>query len=421
MTQYLVLLVLLGLSAYFSASETAFSTVNKIRLKNYADNGSKKAKVALDIAENYDKTISTILVGNNVVNIASSSIATMLATAMLGATSGPVIATAVTTVLVLIFGEILPKSYGKQNSETFALATAKIMRWVTILLSPVSALFLMLQKAMARFYAKGDKSPSVTEEELKYIIETIEEEGVMEENEVELVQSALDFNDVTVQEILTHRVDVTAIDINDDTEDIVNLVMQESYTRIPVYEGSIDHIIGILQSRDLLEALVRRFEIDIRQMITEPIFVHKTKTAASMLAEFKRRKAHIAIVTDDYGGTMGIVTMEDLLEEIVGEIWDEDEEIEQEFLKLSDGSYEVSGDMDIEDLFEKFDYYNRNFNSEYSTVGGWALETLEHLPEVGETFAFDGFTIEVLEMDEQRITKLRVWFDPEKSSIGRAE
>ena len=374
----ILLAVLLAFSAYFSASETALSTVNKIRLKSYADNGSKKAKIALDIAENYDRTISTILVGNNVVNTASAALMTTVTTALFGA-SGAVIATAVTTVLVLVFGEILPKTYGKENSEKLALTIAGSMHFLIVLLTPVVSIFRLLQWAMVRLCSKGDKSPSVTEEELKYILDTIEEEGVMQEDEAQLVQSALDFNDVPVQKLLTHRVDLVAVDIHD--------------------------------------SLDRGGEIDLRSMLTEPLFVHKTKTAASMLAEFKRRKAHIAIVTDDYGGTMGIVTMEDLLEEIVGDIWDEDEEEELPFQQLPDGSYEVSGDMDIDDLFEDFDYYNRHFESESSTVGGWAMEMLEHLPEPGEVFEYDGFTVQVLEVDEQRVTRLRVTFDRSRSSM----
>ena len=416
-SQLLLLIVLLVFSAYFSASETAFSTVNKIRLKNYADNGSKKAKMALDIAENYDRTLSTILVGNNVVNTASAALMTVVATEMFG-TSGAAVATAVTTVLVLIFGEILPKSYSKQHSESFALSTSGSMHFLIVALTPVVSFFLLLQKAMSKL-SGGSNAPSVTEEELKYIIDTIEEEGVMEENEVELVQSALDFHDVPVQKLLTHRVDVVAVDVQQDIQEIVQLTMKERFSRVPVYENSIDSIIGILQTRDLLEALVKGETPNIRSMMTEPLFVHKTKTASSMLAEFKRKKAHIAIVTDDYGGTMGIVTMEDLLEKIVGEIWDEDEEIESEFQSLADGSYEVSGDMDIEDMFAQFDYYNRNFDSDASTMGGWAMEMLEHLPQPGETFLYDGFAIEVLAVDEQRVTKLKVSFHPEQSSVSK--
>lgn len=407
---YAALLVLIALSAYFSASETAFSSVNKIRMKNYADSGSSRAKIALEIAENYDRTISTILVGNNVVNIASASIATIIATGLFGP-SGAAISTFLTTVVVLIFGEILPKSYAKENSEHFALKTAPILRFIIRILSPVVKIFLLLQEAMGRL-SRSEKAPSVTEEELKYIIDTIEEEGVMAEGEVELVQSAIDFNDITVQEVLTHRVDMVAIDIGDEMGKIIETVMRERYTRLPVYEKTADHIIGILQSRDLLEAVVRGEEINLRLMLAEPLFVHKTKKIGPLLTDFKRERVHIAIVTDDYGGTMGIVTMEDLLEELVGEIWDEDEEVAQEFLPQPDGSYLVSGDMDIEDFFEEFEYENKDFDSEFTAMSGWALEMFERLPEVGESFTFDGFTITVSELGDQRIKKLTVRFDP---------
>ena len=410
----LLLVILLACSAYFSASETAFSTVNKIRLKTYADSGSKKAKRALDIAEDYDRTISTILVGNNVVNTASAALMTTVTTAIFGA-SGAVIATFVTTVLVLVFGEILPKTYGKENSERLSLAVSGSMHALKVALTPVVSVFQLLQKLMTRVLSKGETGPTVTEDELKYILDTIEEEGVMQEDEAQLVQSALDFNDVPVQKILTPRVDVVAVDVDDPIDEVRRVVMEERFTRIPVYEGTIDNIIGILQSRDFLEALLAGGEINLRSMLAEPLFVHKTKTASSMLADFKRRRAHIAVVTDDYGGTMGIVTMEDLLEEIVGDIWDEDEEVEQDLTALPDGSSEVSGDMDIDDLFDAFHYHDSDFTSESSTVGGWTMERLEHLPAPGESFFYDGFTVTVLEVDEQRVTRLRVTFDPSQS------
>ena len=411
----IVLAVLLAFSAYFSASETALSTVNKIRLKSYADNGSKKAKIALDIAENYDRTISTILVGNNVVNTASAALMTTVTTALFGA-SGAVIATAVTTVLVLVFGEILPKTYGKENSEKLALTIAGSMHFLIVLLTPVVSIFRLLQWAMVRLCSKGDKSPSVTEEELKYILDTIEEEGVMQEDEAQLVQSALDFNDVPVQKLLTHRVDLVAVDIHDSLDSIRQVVLEERFTRIPVYDGNIDHVIGILQSRDFLEALVRGGEIDLRSMLTEPLFVHKTKTAASMLAEFKRRKAHIAIVTDDYGGTMGIVTMEDLLETIVGDLDDEHEE-DNAVVTLADGVYEVGGDVPVnelegllgEDIFE---------NADCDTIGGFITETLGRIPQAGETLPLEtlGYTLTVAEATPRAVTKVTITRTAEKTA-----
>ena len=400
----ILLAVLLAFSAYFSASETALSTVNKIRLKSYADNGSKKAKIALDIAENYDRTISTILVGNNVVNTASAALMTTVTTALFGA-SGAVIATAVTTVLVLVFGEILPKTYGKENSEKLALTIAGSMHFLIVLLTPVVSIFRLLQWAMVRLCSKGDKSPSVTEEELKYILDTIEEEGVMQEDEAQLVQSALDFNDVPVQKLLTHRVDLVAVDIHDSLDSIRQVVLEERFTRIPVYDGNIDHVIGILQSRDFLEALVRGGEIDLRSMLTEPLFVHKTKTAASMLAEFKRRKAHIAIVTDDYGGTMGIVTMEDLLEEIVGNIYDEfDPQEDQEIIALGDNRWRIAGSAELDDVAEALDMEFPE-DEESETLGGLVFAQLNVIPEDGSHPEVElyGLHIRVEELTDRRV------------------
>ena len=400
----ILLAVLLAFSAYFSASETALSTVNKIRLKSYADNGSKKAKLALDIAENYDRTLSTILVGNNVVNTASAALMTTVTTALFGA-SGAVIATAVTTVLVLIFGEILPKTYGKENSEKLALTIAGPMHFLIVLLTPVVSIFQLLQRAMVRLCSKGDKSPSVTEEELKYILDTIEEEGVMQEDEAQLVQSALDFNDVPVQKLLTHRVDLVAVDIHDSLDSIRQVVLEERFTRIPVYDGNIDHVIGILQSRDFLEALVRGGEIDLRSMLTEPLFVHKTKTAASMLAEFKRRKAHIAIVTDDYGGTMGIVTMEDLLEEIVGNIYDEtDPQDDADIVKLSENLWRVNGGVSLEELSEALDV-ELPTEEDYDTLGGLIFDQFTTIPQDGSHPEVDaaGLHIRVEVLSDHRV------------------
>lgn len=407
------IVVLILLSAFFSASETAFSTVNKIRLRNYVDGGSTKAQRALEIAEDYDNVLSTILIGNNVVNIASTAIATILFTDLFGA-SGAAISTAVMTVLVLIFGEILPKSYAKDNSEALALRFASPLGMLMVLLRPVVWLFVQLKKMMARFTGSGDNSPSVTEQELKVIIETIEGEGVLEEQESDLVQSALEFDEIDAQEVLTPRVDMVAVDIDDPIEETIQTVMESRYTRIPVYEGSTDNIIGILQARDLLESIIRGGEIDLRHLLSDPLFIHKTKKISTLLADFKRNKVHIAVVTDDYGGTMGIVTMEDLLEELVGDIWDEDEEEVEEFVKVDDNRYEVSGDMNVYEMFEQLGVDDRSFESDYNTISGWAMEMLEHIPDVGESYTYKNLKITVQSQENQRITKLLVEILPEE-------
>lgn len=404
---YALLVVLIALSAFFSATETAFSTVNKIRLKHDADKGNKRAKVALDITDRFDQALSTILVGNNIVNLSSSSIATVLAVNLFGE-SGAVISTVFITIVVLIFGEILPKSFANENSEKLAISIARILRLLMKIFYPIVFLFLKLQKLMTRLSRSGEPSPSVTEDELKYIVESIEEEGVLEEQESELVQHALEFDEKTAQEVLTPRVDMLTIDIEDDLETNTRLILEERYSRIPVYRGGIDNIIGILHTRDFLEAMIHGQPLDIEGMLQPAFFIYKTKKLSSLLNDFRRNKMHLAIVADDYGGILGMVTMEDLLEQLVGDIWDEDEEEEHKLLKLPDGSYEVSGDLNTLDLFDALDFSPKDFNSEYNVVSGWAMEMLGHIPHIGESFQYDPLSVIVTQMDDQRITKLHV-------------
>ena len=408
---YVLVVILVALSAFFSASETAFSTVNKIRLKNYADNGNRKAKIALFIAENYDRALSTILIGNNIVNIASSSIATVLAVALLGP-SGAAVATVVMTIVVLTFGEVLPKSLAKENSERLSLAVAKVLRVLRTVTYPLVFLFIKLKELAVKISKSGESGPSVTEEELKYIIESSEEEGVLEKQESELVQSALEFDETTVQEVLTPRVDMVALDIEDDFEKNRSIILKERFSRIPVYQDSIDNIIGILHTRDYLEALVLGETPDIKKLIQPAFFVYKTKSISSLLADFKRTRVHVAIIADDYGGTVGMVTMEDLLEQLVGDIWDEDEEIQHKYETSSDGGFLVSGDLNIDDLFDLLHFDPKRFDSNYSSVSGWVLETFDHIPKIGESFTYRGIHVTVKEVDDQRIKQLHVIYFP---------
>ena len=407
---YVVLVVLIFLSGFFSSSETAFASLNKIRVKNYAENGNKKAKTALEVSDKFEEMISAILIGNNVVNIAASSIGTVLATAMVGEAYGPVVSTIVMTILVLIFGEVLPKCYGKENSEMIALNVGGILKLLMKIFSPFIFLLVKLQNLIMKFTSKnkGAAEPTVTEEELMYIIENIEEEGVIDEDESELVQSALKFNDITVKEVLTHRVDIVAVDVNEDIDKVLEIAIKERFSRIPVYDKSIDKIIGILHSRDLLEAKISGKEIVLSEMLSKPIFVHKTKKICELLNEFKRDKHHIAVVTDDYGGTMGIVTMEDMLEELVGEIWDEDEVAVNDITKTTENSYVVNGDTNISDFVENLGLNEKDIDTDYDYVSGWVLEILGHIPEVGESFTFSDLKVTVTEMDDNRVVKLRI-------------
>lgn len=404
---YLFLLILLALSSFFSGSETAFSSLNKIRLKNYSDEGNAKARRALKISEDFDKVLSTILVGNNVVNMASASLATVLATSLFGA-SGAAIATICMTILVLIFGEILPKSLAKENSESMAMAFGGLLSVFMKLLSPIVFLFVKLKDLSMHLIHHGQSQPTVTEEELKYIVDSIEQEGVLEEQESDLVRSALDFDEIMVQEILTPRVDLTAISADVSLQEALKTVLETNYSRIPVYRGTIDNIIGVLQVRDLLEAIVSSNETRLSHLVSDCIYIHKTMRISKLLTELKAQKMHLAVVTDDYGGTMGIVTMEDVLEQLVGEIWDESDEVVNEFVKTGENTYLVSGDMNVYSLLEDLEIDDRDFDSDYNTVGGWAMEMLGHIPQEGEQYVYKNLTVTVMVVEEQRILSLRV-------------
>ncbi len=409
---FVLLFTLIALSAFFSASEMSLSSINKVRLKTMAEDGDPRAQRALGMIERFDRTLSVILVGNNVVNIAAASAATVLATNMFGA-GGVAIATAVTTVVILVFGEVLPKSIAKENAESIALALCKPLSVFIFVLTPLSLLFVKLQELVSRLYGDNSNHPLVTEQELLNIIETIEEEGVLNEQRSELMQSALSFDSTTVQEILTPRVDITAINITDPLEKICDIILSERFSRIPVFERSLDNIIGILHTRDYLEALLRGQEpVDLSALLAKPLFVHKSHRAALLLNDFKRRRTHIAVVIDDFGGTMGIVSMEDLLEELVGEIWDEDEDEEIDFVALEPYVYRVSGDYPVTDALDRIGYEERDFDSEYSSVGGWSFERLGFVPSVGDSFEYNGIRVEISEMVEQRIVSVIMRYVP---------
>lgn len=412
-----ICVVLLLLSAFFSSTETAFSSVSKIRLKNLADNGNKKAKTALYVAERYSKALTTILVGNNIVNIANSALATVFFVNIFGEAQGTVISTVVITIVVLIFGEVLPKNIAIDNAEKICITFAPVLKFLMVLLTPLSIILMGINKLYKKLAINSNhQEPSVTEDELKYIIESIEEEGVLEQQESELVQSALEFDEKTAEEILTPRVDMVAIDIDDPVEEITELVLKERYSRIPVYRDNIDKIIGVLHTRDYLEALINNNEKpNIEAMLQPAHFIYKTKKLSALLADFKYNKIHLAVVTDDYGGILGIVTMEDLLEQIVGEIWDEDEEVEKMSLKISDNKYEVSGDMPISDMLELFDKPTKYIETESNSVGGWALEQLANIPEPGEQFTYKELEITIREVLDQRILSMIIVYTPSEA------
>ena len=399
------------LSAFFSSVETAFSFVNTIRIQSYADDGNKKAKNALYITNHFDKALTAILICNNIVNLGCSSLATAICLSIFGDV-GTAIATGVTTFVVLTFGEILPKCLAKEHAESYSLATAGVLKAITIVLTPIVFFFIKLKEGALKIAGTQSEQPSVTEDELKQIVENIEGEGVLEEDESEMVQSVLDFDDKTVLEVLTPRVDLTAIDITETPEKLKHIVMESRYSRIPVYKGTIDHIIGILHTRDYLEELAQNREPNIGKLIQPAHFIFNNQNLSKTLNDFKRKRLHIAIVTDEYGGTLGIVTMEDLLEEIVGEIWDEDEEIENDCTKISDTEYIVSGDMPLEDLFELADIDPDDVETDAVTVGGFILEHFSTIPRRKAKFSYRNLTLVVQQVSSQRIIAVNVYIEP---------
>ncbi len=409
-----VIIVLVMCSAFFSSTETAFSSVNRIRIKNKAENGDKKAKKALYVAEHYDKALSTILVGNNVVNIAASALATLLFVSFMGDAAGTLVSTIVLTLVVLVCGEVLPKNLAIENNEKICIAFAPALIFLMAVFTPLTFLLLRLSNIVTAISRKNKKTaPSVTEDELKYIVESIEEEGVLEEQESELVQSALEFDEKTAYDILTPRVDMTALNLDSDPDTIREVIVKERFSRIPVYKNNIDNIIGILHTRDYLEVLLENKVPDLSKLIQPAYCIYRSKKLSALLADFKHNRLHIAVVTDDYGGTLGIVTMEDLLEQLVGDIWDEDEEVEQKFKKLAENKYEISGDMNIDDLLELIDKDDKYIDSDSKSVGGWVIEQIGDIPSDGDSFCYKELSVTVSKVDDQRVNLVTVQYTPE--------
>ncbi len=408
----IIIVILIACSAFFSASETALTSANRIRLKSKAENGSKGAKMALKLLDKYDKVITTILIGNNIVNIAASSLATVFFTTLAGADNGPLLATVVLTVVVLIFGEVMPKSIAKDHSEGLTIGTSGIITFLTFIFTPLSFLFTGLKKLVSLIFGKGGKEVTVTEQELLAIIDEIEDEGVLEEQERDLVKSALVFDETMVDEIITHRVDITAVDMNEDYETVKNLFISEEYSRLPVYEGSIDKIVGFVSQKDFFKCYLTRKDgenIILRDIVQDILFVPHLMKISDIMKQMQKDKIHMAVVLDQYGGTLGIVTLEDILEQLVGDIWDENDEIISPVTFVSDTVFHVNGDVSLND-FRRY-WHNRtgsnpSIDSNAKTVGGWILELFGKIPETEESVKTKDFDITVLKVSDRRIVKI---------------
>ena len=403
------ILLCLLLSNFFSASEMAYSSCNRLRLENAAGEGSRNAKLALKIVGRFDDALSAILIGNNLVNIASSSLASVLVILLTGKDSYTWAATLVLTLLVIVFGETIPKITAKQNANRVAERYALPIRILMLVLKPVILLVVGLVRLLT-FWMKPDESEEdEAVDELTSLIETAEDEDVLDEERSELVQAAIDFSEVSAYEVMTARVDVEAIDIDDDWDEILALVEQSSYSRIPVYEDSIDHVIGVLYLNRFLKAVTDGSR-EIRPLLMEPCYVYKTMKLPDVMTQLRRARQHLAIVCDEYGGTLGVVSMEDVLEQIVGDIWDETDRVEhEEVVQRSADEWELDGDLPIAEFLELAELPEDDFEADSDTLGGWVIESFGgRFPEPGASFQHRDLTVTVLSMDGRRVDRVLV-------------
>lgn len=414
-----LMLIALAFSAFFSSVEMAYTSLNKMRLEALAERGSRRAKLAKKISDHYDVTMSSLLIGNNLVNNMISTFATMLAVSFAAKSTASegtwtTVTSIVVTVIILIFGEIVPKIVAKQHSIGYACLMAYPLRIVSWLFFPVSFLVTRAVNAVLAHLSKNEEN-AVTEQELSVMIDTAEEEGTVDEEQGELLHSAMDYQETTVEDILVPRIQVEGIDLEDAPEAVRATCLETGFSRLPVYEESLDHIVGILTVNHYLMAAANApdSEPDLRALVKPALYVHKTTKLPSVLTMMQEKQAHMSVVMDEYGGTMGIVTMEDILEQIVGDIWDENDETPpQDIRPLADHTYVVDGMTPIADFFEEVDIDDRGFESEYTTMGGWAVEMLEEDPHVGDTFTWGRLTVTVLEMHDHLVGSLRVTVAP---------
>ena len=408
------------MSAYFSATETAFNTCNKVRLKNLAEKGNKRAALVLKLEDNYDTLISTILIGNNIVNILASSLATVLfAFIIANRETSVTVSTVVMTLAVLTFGEILPKTLAKHFPERFSMFAAPLINFLLYLLIPLSFFFNLLQKLISKLF-KSEEDKGMTEEELISIVEEAEEGGSLDEEESTLIRSAIEFGDLEVGDIFTPRIDITAVSTSVTKRELAEVFSESGYSRVPVYEDDLDNIVGIVYYKDFF-TLSFKENTPISEIIKPVIYVTKKMQVNDLLKDLQEKQLHLAVVTDEYGSTAGIVTLEDILEEIVGDIWDEHDEIIQEIQKTDDNEYIVSGMTNIEKFLNTLEITEELEDDDTSTVNGWAMSVLGRIPEEGDSFEALGLTVRVIKMDGRRIEKLHVLDSREKDEDDEDE
>ena len=405
MTLWVTLVILVAFSAFFSASETAFSSLNQIRLKSRADDGDRTAARVLAMSEQYDKLLSTILIGNNIVNIAAASIGTILFTQMLGAERGATMSTIVLTIIVLIFGEVTPKSLAKEMPEKVATAVSPFLVLLMALMTPLTWLFTQWKKLLGHFVHSGE-ADTITEGELMTMVSEAENDGELTDRESELIRSAIEFDDVEVEEILTPRVDVVAVEDDIPLEELAQTFAESGYSRLPVYHGTIDNIIGVVHEKDFYIARLKK-ATKIDDLVVPTLYTTGSTQISQLLRTLREQHHHLAVVVDEYGGTEGIITLEDILEELVGEIWDEHDEVTEDFRKQSDGSWLVSGSASVDDLFETLDL-PEDEDIDSNTVNGLVQEKTCHLPKVGDHFSLGEYDGVVTRTARRRVTEVRL-------------
>lgn len=399
----IIILICVMLSAYFSATETSFTSLNRIRMKNMAEKGDKRAELVLKLLENFDKLLSTILVGNNIVNIGLSSLATVLFIKLLGGDSGATVSTIVTTIVVLIFGEVSPKSIAKESPETIAKFSAPFLHILMIMLTPVTFLFSQWKKLLSRIF-KSSENHGITDEELMTIVEEATQEGDIDDQEGDLIQNAIGFMEMEAAEIFTPRVNVIGIPLDATKSEIAKTFSDTGFSRLPVYDDDIDHIVGIVYQKDFHNHIYHTNK-PLSSIIRPALFVTENTKVGPLLKKMQAKKSHIAIIIDEFGGTDGIITMEDILEELVGEIWDEHDAVVQEIQKVSENEYLVTGTASIDKVYEELDI-DKEFD--VFTVSGWIMGILERVPKEGDHFVSDGLDVTVLKMADRRVDKVRL-------------
>ena len=415
MAYILIVFLLLG-SAFFSGTEIAYTSLSKLKMKRDGDNPSLLQKLVGYIYNHYDFALSTVLVGNNLVNIAATSVATVLAVNLAASMGGRIsddtastIVTFLMTGLILIVGEITPKMIARRCSESFAKMAAWPLLVLMILFFPVVWLSTCIVNLFSILWKKDQQSVTITEEEFENLLDTAEDEGVIDESETELLQSALEFTDLDAADILTPRIDVVGFELHDSMEHILEVIAETQFSRFPVYERTIDHVVGILYVKHLLKELVDNKNVQLQDMLLEPVYIPKTMKLHDIMDEFRNHQTHMVIVADEYGGIMGVVTMEDVLEQLVGEIWDENDDIVNDWQQLDKHRWECSGDMHLTEFFDNLDLDDEALDSDCATVGGWATECIGAMPVSFDSFDYEQFTILVKHVDENhRITRLLI-------------